>query len=141
MERAGRVVRKMKVSPGITDPETRAQMAWPVAAGKYTALKTRATSLVRGTLVVEVEDIVWQRQLNTLRHHLLRNLHKELGEALVTEIDFRPMPRKLAPQRAETARPAGRVTRLAVGHVSPKLLEMYTTAVRTDGVPEKNPAP
>ena len=28
-----------------------------------------------------------------------------MGEALVTEIDFRPMPRKLAPQRAETARP------------------------------------
>ena len=105
MERAGRVVRKMKVSPGITDPETRAQMAWPLAAGKYTALKTRATSLVRGTLVVEVEDIVWQRQLNTLRHHLLRNLHKEMGEALVTGIDFRPMPRKLSPQRAETARP------------------------------------
>ena len=106
MERAGRVVRKMKVSPGITDPETRAQMAWPVAAGKYTALKTRATHLVRGTLVVEVEDMVWQRQLNTLRHHLLRNLQQALGEALVTEIDFRPMPRKLAPQRAETARPA-----------------------------------
>ena len=105
MERAGRVVRKTKLSPGITDPETRAQMAWPLAAGKYTALKTRATSLVRGTLVVEVEDIVWQRQLNTLRHHLLRNLHKEMGEALVTEIDFRPMPRKLAPRRAETARP------------------------------------
>ena len=34
MERAGRLVRKMKVSPGITDPETRARMAWPVAAGK-----------------------------------------------------------------------------------------------------------
>jgi hypothetical protein len=55
---------------------------------------------------VEVEDIVWQRQLNAIRHHLLRNLHKELGEVLVTEIDFRPMPRRLAPQRAETARPS-----------------------------------
>jgi hypothetical protein len=59
--------------------------------------------------VVEVEDFIWQRQLNTLRHFLLRNLHKELGEALVTEIDFRPMPRRLAPQRAETARPAMRI--------------------------------
>jgi hypothetical protein len=105
MERAGRLIGKMKVSPGLTDPETRVRMAWPVAAGKKIALKTRANSLVRGTLVVEVEDIVWQRQLNTLRHFLLRNLHKELGEALVTEIDFRPMPRRLAPQRAETARP------------------------------------
>jgi len=106
MERAGRVVRKMKVSPGLTDPETRAQMAWPVAAGKKIAIRTRPANLVRGTLVVEVEDIVWQRQLNTLRHFLLRNLHRELGEALVTDIDFRPMPRRLAPQRAEQARPS-----------------------------------
>ena len=53
-----------------------------VAAGKYTAARTRPTNLVRGTLVVEVEDIVWQRQLNAIRHFLLRNLHKELGEAL-----------------------------------------------------------
>lgn len=106
MERAGRLIGKLKLSPGVTDPETRAQAAWPMAAGKKIAGKTRATNLVRGTLVVEVEDIVWQRQLNTLRHFLLRNLHKELGEALVTEIDFRPMPRRLAPQRAEHARPA-----------------------------------
>src|ERR1700719_1761079 len=105
MERAGRLIGKMKVSPGVTDPETRAQAAWPVAAGNKIAAKTRPTNLVRGTLVVEVEDFIWQRQLNTLRHFLLRNLHKELGEPLVTEIDFRPMPRRLAPQRAETARP------------------------------------
>ena len=76
-----------------------------MAVGKKIAQRTRPTNLVRGTLVVEVEDFVWQRQLNTLRHFLLRNLHKELGEPLVTEIDFRPMPRRLAPQRAETARP------------------------------------
>ena len=76
-----------------------------MAVGKKVAQRTRPTNLVRGVLIVEVEDFVWQRQLNTLRHFLLRNLHKELGEALVTEIDFRPMPRRLAPQRAETARP------------------------------------
>jgi hypothetical protein len=105
MERAGRLIGKMKVSAGITDPETRARAAWVMAAGKKIAERTRPTRLVRGTLVVEVEDFVWQKQLNTLRHFLLRNLHKELGEALVTEIDFRPMPRRLAPQRAETARP------------------------------------
>jgi hypothetical protein len=105
MERAGRLIGKMKVSEGITDPETRARAAWGMAAGKKIAEHTRPTRLVRGTLVVEVEDFVWQKQLNTLRHFLLRNLHKELGEPLVTEIDFRPMPRRLAPQRAETARP------------------------------------
>ena len=54
MERAGRLIGKMKASPGLTDPETRVRMAWPVAAGKKIALKTRATSLVRGALVVEL---------------------------------------------------------------------------------------
>jgi predicted nucleic acid-binding Zn ribbon protein len=105
MERAGRLIGKLKVSAGITDPETRARAAWAMAAGKKIAERTRPVNLVRGVLVVEVEDFIWQRQLNTLRHFLLRNLHKELGEALVMEIDFRPMPRRLAPQRAETARP------------------------------------
>jgi hypothetical protein len=109
MERAGRLVGKLKVSAGITDPETRARAAWAMAVGKKIAQRTRPTNLVRGVLIVEVEDFVWQRQLNTLRHFLLRNLHKELGEPLVTEIDFRPMPRRLAPQRAETARPIVRV--------------------------------
>ena len=109
MERAGRLVGKLKVSAGITDPETRARAAWAMAVGKKIAQRTRPINLVRGTLVVEVEDFIWQKQLNTLRHFLLRNLHKELGEPLVTEIDFRPMPRRLAPQRAETARPIVRV--------------------------------
>jgi hypothetical protein len=67
---------------------------------------------VRGTLIVEVEDRVWQRQLSTLRHFLLRNLAKELDETLVTEVDFRPMrlsqatPRR-GPQRAASARNDG----------------------------------
>jgi predicted nucleic acid-binding Zn ribbon protein len=106
MERAGRLIGKMKLSPAVVDPEVRARAAWPVAAGKKIAQHTRATALVRGSLIVEVEDLVWQRQLNTLRHHLLRNLREVLGEETVTEIDFRPMPRRMAPQRAETARPA-----------------------------------
>jgi predicted nucleic acid-binding Zn ribbon protein len=106
MERAGRLIGKMKLSPGVVDPETRARAAWPVAAGKKIAEHTRAAALVRGSLVVEVEDQVWQRQLNTLRHFLLRNLREALGDQTVTEIDFRPMPRRIAPQKAATARPA-----------------------------------
>lgn len=106
MERAGRLIGKMKFSPGVVDPEARARAAWPVAAGNKIAVHTRATALVRGSLIVEVEDLVWQRQLNTLRHFLLRNLRETLGEQTVTEIDFRPMPRRIAPQRAQAARPA-----------------------------------
>ena len=102
MERAGRLIGKLKLN--IDDPELRARAAWNVAAGKKIAEHTRAVALVRGSLVVEVEDQVWQRQLKTLCGFLLHNLEKALGEALVTDIDFRPMPRRREPQRAETAR-------------------------------------
>jgi hypothetical protein len=54
--------------------------------------------------VVEVGDPVWQRQLRTLCGFLLKNLEKALGEALVTDIDFRPMPKRREPQRAERTR-------------------------------------
>jgi predicted nucleic acid-binding Zn ribbon protein len=102
MERAGRLIGKLKLD--VDDPELRARAAWKVAAGKKIAEHTRAVALVRGSLVVEVEDQIWQRQLKTLSGFLLRNLEKALGEALVTGIDFRPMPKRREPQRAERAR-------------------------------------
>ena len=83
--------------------ELRACAAWKVAAGKKIAEHTRAMALVRGKLVVQVEDPVWQRQLSTLSRTLVSNLEKVLGEALITDIDFRPMPRRREPQRAERA--------------------------------------
>jgi predicted nucleic acid-binding Zn ribbon protein len=105
MERAGRLIGKLKLSPDVASPETRARAAWAMAAGKKVAEHTLATALVRGTLVVEVEDYVWQKQLATLRHFLIRNLAEALGEPLVTDLDFRPMPKRRRPQRAATARP------------------------------------
>jgi hypothetical protein len=106
MQRAGQLIGKMKLPPKVADAESRVRAAWPAAAGKKIARHTLAVALVRDTLVVEVGDLVWQRQLNTLRHFLLRNLRRELGETLVKQIDFRPMLKRREPQRAETARPA-----------------------------------
>jgi predicted nucleic acid-binding Zn ribbon protein len=102
MERAGRLIGKLKLN--VDNPELRARAAWNVAAGKKIARHTRAVALVRGSLVVEVEDQIWQRQLKTLSGFLVRNLEKALGEAMVTDIDFRPMPKRREPQMAERAR-------------------------------------
>jgi hypothetical protein len=107
MERAGRLIGKLKLPPDMDDRETRVRAAWVVAVGPKLAQRTRATMLVRDSLVVEVEDFVWQQQLSRLEHFLLRNLAVELGEAMVKKIDFRPMPRRRQPQRAHSARPAG----------------------------------
>src|SRR5271170_848193 len=101
MERAGRLIGKLKLE--VDDPELRARAAWKVAAGKKIAEHTRAVALVRGSLVVEVEDQIWQRQLKTLSGFLVRNLESALGETLVTDIDFRPMPRRREPQKAQRA--------------------------------------
>jgi predicted nucleic acid-binding Zn ribbon protein len=105
MERAGRLVGKMNLPPQLADAETRARAAWAVAAGKKIARHTKATALVRGTLLVEVGDTIWQRQLAPLRNVLLGNLARELGAGLVSEIDFRPTPARRPPQPAMSARP------------------------------------
>jgi predicted nucleic acid-binding Zn ribbon protein len=112
MQRAGQLIGKLKLSRAPGDAEVRALAAWRIAAGKKIAEHTRAASLVRTSLVVEVEDVVWQRQLNTLRHFLLRNLTDVLGEALITDIDFRPMPARRKPQRAATTRPTNRANQI-----------------------------
>ena len=104
MQRAASLLGKLKMPADSNSLEDRARAAWAVAAGPKIARRTLAASLVRGTLVVEVSDIVWQKQLNTLRHFLLRNLAEILGEPVVTGIDFRPMPPRRAPQRATAAR-------------------------------------
>jgi len=117
MQRAGSVIGKQKAIRSLADPEMRARAAWAHAAGETIARHTRATALVRGSLIVEVGDYMWQRQLVPLRGFLLKNLAKTLGEPLVTDIDFRPMPARREPQRAETARQQ-------MGHAADPMLDL-----------------
>jgi len=105
MQRAGTLIGKLKLPPGMADPETRARAVWALAVGKRILRYTRATMLVRDKLVVEVEDMVWQRQLATMRPLLVHNLNQALGEALVADIDFRHTPARIKPRMAESARP------------------------------------
>jgi Dna[CI] antecedent, DciA len=96
MERAGRVLGKLKLSSHGVSDEQLAIAAWPVAVGKKIALRTRAIALVRNRLVIEVEDKIWQKQLFTLRSQIVRALEKALALELVTELEFRvAIPRRL----------------------------------------------
>lgn len=105
MERAGRIIGKLKFPKDLVDPGDMARSAWPAAVGKKIAAKTRAVKLVRSALVVECADAVWQRQLNTLGGQILRNLENLLGPGVVTSIDLRPMTPRRGMQSAETLRP------------------------------------
>lgn len=101
MERAGRVLGKLKLTKqGVSDEEM-ARSAWPVAVGKKIALRTHAAGLVRTRLVIEVEDAVWQRQLWTLREQILRRMEQVLGRKIVEEVEFRIAVPRIKPARAE----------------------------------------
>ncbi len=104
MERAGRLIGKLKTCVA---PEDLALAAWPAAVGKRIAAHACAAALVRSCLIVEVEDLVWQKQLNTLRAQILARIAELLGPGVVDDIAFQPAtPRRLPQREDRAARPA-----------------------------------
>jgi hypothetical protein len=103
MERASKLIRGLSLPGGTLSAEELACAVWPQAVGKKIAGHTRAARMVRTRLVVEVEDVTWQRQLNALSRHILWNLEQTLGKGMVEDIEFRIVPRRREPQRAAAA--------------------------------------
>jgi predicted nucleic acid-binding Zn ribbon protein len=106
MERASKLIQSLKLPSETITAEELACAAWPHAVGNKIATHTRAVRMVRGRLVVEVEDGVWQRQLFTLTRQILVNLEKNLGPGIIQDLEFRIVPRRRGPQRAAEAMPA-----------------------------------
>jgi hypothetical protein len=105
MERAGRSLTKLKRS-GIISADELALAAWPAAIGERLERHARAVALVRGKLVVEVEDAIWQKQLFHLRFQIVRKLQELLGDTSVSEVEFRIATPRRPAQIAQTARAA-----------------------------------
>jgi hypothetical protein len=105
MERASRLIGKLTSGDGPIDFDSLARAAWPQAVGKKIAARARASRMVRTRLIVEVEDKTWQRQLLSLTGQILANLEKQLGRGIVEDLEFRVMPPRREPQRAEAAQP------------------------------------
>ncbi len=89
----------------VTD-ERIACAAWPLAVGRKIAAHTRAAKMVRGRLVIEVEDNIWQKQLFTLTPQILGRLAQNLGGGVVEDLEFRVVPRRREPGRAAASVPA-----------------------------------
>jgi hypothetical protein len=106
MERASKVIRGLHMPGESISDEQIACAAWPQSVGKKIAGHTRAARMVRTRLIVEVEDQTWQRQLFALTSQILGNLEKGLGHGVVTDLEFRIVPRRREPQRAVAAIPA-----------------------------------
>lgn len=104
MQRAAKVLSKMKLSKAGVSGDHIAVAAWSQAVGKTIAKRTRAVGLFDGTLVVNVEDILWERNLQLLRSQILGKLNEILGTGKVRNLRFALAAPKIEPQREETVR-------------------------------------
>jgi hypothetical protein len=103
MERAGKALAKLKLSAAISADQL-AFAAWPAAVGERIAAHACPKALVRGCLVVETDDSIWQQQLFHLRFSILAKVTELLGSGIVTDLEFRSgggTPRR-PPQSART---------------------------------------
>jgi len=104
MERAAKSLAKLKLDDAISHQEL-VCAAWPSAVGNRIARHAAAKALVRGRLVVEVDDAVWQKQLFYLRHSILKKLAETLGAGLVNDVEFRIAIPRRPPQPAPSLNP------------------------------------
>jgi len=123
MERASKLIQKLRLPGETIHTDDLARAAWAGAVGKKVAAHTCAARMVRTRLIVEVEDKIWQRQLFALTPYILGNLAKSLGPGMVEDIEFRIVPRRRGPQRAEAAVPA--LLDEAEGITDPVLRDIY----------------
>ncbi len=123
MERASRLLGKLKFP---TDSVSGAELvcaAWSAAVGDRIAKHARAERLVRTKLIVGVDDAVWGRQLFAMSRMILSRLAENVGEGLVDDIEFRVAPPRRGPGRAESS--SGDE---ADGIEDPDLRRLYVTA-------------
>jgi len=76
--------------------EAAALAAWKHVAGEGLRDHAVATRLLEGTLVVEVRDTIWQKQLATMKRQLNFKVNSTLGQPLVKDIELRINPKALS---------------------------------------------
>ncbi len=100
MERAGRSLAKMQLSDAVSHQDL-AFAAWTSAVGKRLARHAWPKALVRGNLIVETEDGIWQKQLFHLRFQIMPKLIAILGDGIVRDLEFRVATPRRPPQAAQ----------------------------------------
>ncbi len=128
MERAGKSLARMKLGDSVSTEEL-ACAAWRAVVGKRLVSHAWAKSLVRGNLIVEVEDGIWQKQLFHLRYQILPKLCEILGNGAVRDVEFRVATPRRPPQPALSAN-ASKTVDEADGIEDPVLRRVYRQARR-----------
>jgi predicted nucleic acid-binding Zn ribbon protein len=124
MERAARLIKNNKFSKRVFTDDDFARAIWPEAVGKAIATHTVRVKLVRTTLVVEMEDAIWQKQLHLLTRQILDRLRKVTGSATIEDLEFRIAIPRRQPQRAPVRETAA-IPDEADGIQDPVLKKLY----------------
>jgi hypothetical protein len=104
MESSARLIKNWKYSRQILTDEQILQGLWPGAVGKAIARHTCKLKVVRETLVVEVEDAIWQRQLFPLSSQIVRRIQQLMGNDAIERIEFRVgIPKRQMQREEETS--------------------------------------
>jgi predicted nucleic acid-binding Zn ribbon protein len=61
---------------------------WDTVVGKEIALHTEPEKIVRGTMVVKVDNDVWRNELAFFKHEIIQKLNNKIGKKLIQEIKF-----------------------------------------------------
>lgn len=127
MQRASRLLSKIKLPSARLSPEELAGALWPAAVGKRLALRTGPVRLFGRKLVVEVADAVWQSQLTTMSGQILTKLQGLSGPGMIDELEFRVgVPRRLP----EVALEMDRAQDPADGIADPIFRQIYLASRR-----------
>ncbi|MBI2689928.1 MAG: DUF721 domain-containing protein [Acidobacteria bacterium] len=89
MQRAAKILSKLKLQNAKLAPEEFAEAVWPAAVGKRLAQRTGQVKLYGRKMVVDVDDATWQRQLTTMSGQILTKLQSLAGPGMIDSIEFR----------------------------------------------------
>lgn len=128
MERAGQLFSRSSLVRKLLQPQEMVIAAWPSAIGRRLGLRARAVASRGDALIVEVEDALWQKNLELLEPQILNNLKNVLGSLAPKRLEFRlAVPRR--PPQHETVAARDESDRIA----DPTLSLLYRRSRRKAG--------
>ena len=104
MQRAALFIKNKNVSRELLSDDDVVRGIWPAAVGKAICAHAKPTKIVRTTLIVEVEDAIWQKQLYSLSAQIVDRVQKLMGNTNVNAVEFRIAIPRRQPARVETLR-------------------------------------
>jgi predicted nucleic acid-binding Zn ribbon protein len=61
---------------------------WDSVVGKEIALHTEPERIVKGTVIVKVDNDVWRNELTFFKNEIIQKLNQKIGKRLIQEIKF-----------------------------------------------------